>query len=280
MNPIYVHSLKRTIELEKEKDHDKAKKASAAVPPMTPADQQAQQTATPTPAQQITSTSIQTVPAQRPAVEPDSYYQDTIGKAGEALPVKRKTIESTYDKISIRIDEELKKDEINYEKILNEVFKIVALMMRLSVKTDQEYINQMKIEIKAESHKIKATYNTWTGITITVISAGVCIAGAAAGFAQFAPAKYIAADTGTRLAGLSQSVGTAGTGIQSLGTLETNRKEGERQFRQLTLKTAQDKEEDRKNAKHGNKELGKKSLESVKEVDHLLFETFRSVAGG
>lgn len=224
---------------------------------------------------------VQVAPVQN--IQPvNPYYQDTIGKAGEDQEImarKRNSVDYHYETLSKSIEDELNKIDVEFEKLQALVQKIVCLMMRRAAKDDQEYIQKMNIEIKKLGEQIQRTYNSWTGITVSVLSAAVSIGGGAAGLAPLAPAKLILPATASMLHGASQAIGTAGTGIGAISSILNNRQEGERTVLQLDLKRTESKEEDRKGAKHHNKEVAKKALDRLEESNRLSHDTISKMAG-
>jgi hypothetical protein len=225
------------------------------------------------------------------------YYTDTIAKVGEEVPFltevqkvendakpqieRQSLLDAQFDDLSKQIDAELEKSndalaKIDFEKLQELIHKIVMLHMRKAAKVDQEYISELAIQIKAQGSQIQGTYNTWPGVVITVVSATVSIAGGAFGLAPLAPA-IINPETAKVLAAASTPISTAGTGVGGLGTLANNDSEAKRQVWQLELKRKQDKEEDRKGAKHGNKETQKAARAAQDEFNRNKHEVTRSM---
>lgn len=225
-----------------------------------------------------------------PAVHP--YYTDSISKVGEEIPPvshstnsapmqviqvvdRRPLIEVHYQGISNSIDEELKKTGINFEKLQELIYKVVMLYMRQAVKVDQEYISEMGIQIKIQAVKIQGTYNTWPGLVITVISAGISMG---AGLGGLSPLfSFVQPETARVLAGAATPLSTAGTGVGSLGSIFNNKSEGNRQVMQIYLKRTQDKEEDRKGTKHGNNDTRKTARAAQEEFYRTQHDTFRNM---
>lgn len=189
-------------------------------------------------------------------------------------------LDNHIDSLSKKIDEELLKPNVNFEKLQAMVYKLIMLLMRRTAKADQEFITEMGVQIKAQTAQIKDTYNTWPTLIVTVVSAGVSIGAGGMGFAQFMPTKYIAAETAKQLALQSQTMSNVGTSLQSLTSLASNRSEGQRQVFQMMLQRIQGKEEDRKGAKHKHGETGKEARDSLKSAGQTEHDTVRTMLGG
>lgn len=246
---------------------------------------------------------VKTVDA--PSVPPDpiepvqpaatNYYADTMSKAGTELPQVsnaanvveskprttrvRVTVEAQYDQVSNEIDEQLRRQDVDFEKLQMMVHNIVMLMMRRAVKTDHDYIREMTVQIKAQAVQIQGTYNTWPGLTITLISAGIGIGGGIAGLTPLFPSAWIAAETANTLNHASQAISSAGTGLGGVGSIFNSRSEGQRQVLQITLRHTQDKEEDRKGAKQGNNETRKSARAAQEEFFRSRHEATKAMCG-
>lgn len=211
-----------------------------------------------------------------------TYYVDTLSKTSEALPevtnspVQKSPVESRWEVMSAEIDEMLNQEKKDIEKLFPMIHSMIMLMMRMAAKYDQEAIYEISIKVKAKSQEIKATYNTWQGLTITVISAGISFAGGAAGLAFTLPASVIAAETARNLSMASQSIGTASTGLSGIGSIFNNRSEGTRQVENINLKRLQDTEEEKKGSKHNKGDLIKSAKAAAEEFQRSQHEAKRA----
>jgi hypothetical protein len=232
------------------------------------------------------------VPSPKVTDPVNPYYVDTIAKAGEEVPldnsgkttvttavaVQPSLLEIEIETLSSGIDKEISKlDNINFKRLEEMVYKIIAVLMRRAAKTDQEYISEMNIQIKLQAIKIQSTYNNWKGVTITVISAGISMFGGAGGLAPLLPTKLVSEEIGKVLAQSSQGVGSAGTSLGGIASIFNSGAEGERQVLQIYLKRTQDKEEDKKGSKHGNKQHADDAISSLKAANQAASEAFRAM---
>lgn len=238
--------------------------------------------------------SILPQPLKTPVVDATApttdYYTDTISSATAESPkvnspakpteTKENVIESNLDMISRDIDERLKQKNINFEELQRKIYQIIMLLMRRAAKTDQEYISELNIQIKAQAVQVQGTYNTWPGVTITVISAVVSIGAGAAGLSQLLPRTLISQNLANILSGNAQTYSTVSTGISGIGSLFNSRNEATRGVMQIHLKRTQDKEEDRKGAKHSNNESRKSARSAQDESARMLHDAAKSVLGG
>lgn len=179
--------------------------------------------------------------------------------------------------LSRKIDEALKAENRDFDKIHALVLRFCMIHMRNVSKEDQEYIAKIGDQIKVQAGKIRDTYNTWPVLTVTLVSSAVSIGGGAAGFSSFMmPSSEIA----KVFASNSQQISTASTGISGISSLLNSRNEGDRQILQLTMKRDQDREEEKKSAKHGNKESQKGFRSAAEELFRNIAETIRSILRG
>jgi hypothetical protein len=225
--------------------------------------------------------------AKNDAKDPVSHasqgkVQDTAQKGYSTVdsiaPAQPDMIATKMDATSKSFEIEIKKDNRNFEKLLSLVHDIVMLVMRKAVKTDQEYLTEVADQIKVQSMAIKKTYDSKLNVTITVISAGIGLFGGAAGLSQFLPASIISQQTAVYLSQNAQAIGNAGTSLSGLGSLVNLNNEGKRTYLQLELKRIEGKEEDRKGAKHSNKELIKTANAAQKELNQMRHEAAKAAA--
>lgn len=222
----------------------------------------------------FTPAATATAPAAPQALPQEKGYSsvDTLSSSDVSL------IETKLSQVSLEIENELQKGERDFEKLQTLVYNIIMLTMRNSAKADHEYINEMADQIKVHSIKIKDTYNTWSGVTVTVISAAISFAGGASGLTPFLPSSIIAADTAAKLAQNAQALATAGTGVGSIGSLLSSRQEGERGVYQIELKTIETKKDHREEAKRSNNEARKAARAAQDEFTRMRHETAKTVA--
>lgn len=204
------------------------------------------------------------------------YYVDTLAPAGEGLPQLAKAgavpplaeddetiappppafkgiVETRLEKMSAEMNAELAKGVKDFDKLQAMIYKVIMMMMRAAAKSDLEQIHEYSVKIKKQAYEIQATYNTWQGMTITVISAGVSIGGGVAGLSPFIPG--ISPQTAQYLVQGSQAIGTAGTGLSSIGSMFDKRSEGNRSVMQTFQRIMQEKEEEGKTRKQAKTQL-------------------------
>ena len=228
-----------------------------------------------------------------PAFNP--YYQDTMAQAGE-MPVPQPEAEKglanghvivhtdkgrvdyRLEEIDFQIDSELEKDERDYEKLFAMIYSVLMLMSRLAAKSDQEKIQEIQVRVKSQAKEIKATYNTWQGMSITIFSAGVNIFAGAAGLAPLFPVSMIAAETAKNLAQSATPVSYAGQGIGGIGSLFDKRSEGNRRVFEIYLQRYQGTEEERKSSKHSKGDHLKTAKAAADEFQRNKHEAFRATA--
>lgn len=218
------------------------------------------------------------------------YYVDTMSKAGEENPipvpppppseVHKGRLDTHFDKISEEMDAELANGTPNFDKLQTMIYKVIMMMMRIAAKADIEQIQEFTITIKKQAYEIKGTYNKWEGVTITVFSAGISMFGGAAGLSPFAPSFIISADTVQKLVAASHSIGTAGTGLQSIGPIFDKNSEADRSVMQTFQRIIQEKEEERKSGKQSNNDHMKNAKNAAEEVDRQKHQSFSTMANG
>jgi hypothetical protein len=226
-----------------------------------------------------------------PAKTVNPYYVDTLSKIGEELPqitphfdrvevgihsTTKGKVECHFEKMSADIDAELDKEDKNFDKIQGMIYQVIMMMMRLASKIDQDHIYELGIKVKKQAHEIQASYNTWQGLTVTIISSGVSMASGCAGLAPLLPLSVITADNAKNLLSASQGLGSAGTGLSGIGSIFNNRSEGSRQVMQIYLRRTQETEEERKGSKHSKQDLMKSAKAAAEEFLRTMHETARA----
>ena len=214
------------------------------------------------------------VPTLPQAVPQDKGYSsvDTISSSNVSL------LDAKINHVSNAIEEELQKDQRDFEKLHSLVYDIIMLTMRNSAKSDHEYINEMADQVKVHSIKIKDTYNTWSGMSVTVISAAISFAGGAAGLTPFLPTTILPAETAKMLATNASAYSSAGTGVGSIGSLFNSRSEGQRGVYQIDLKHIESNKDHREDAKRSNNEARKTARAANDEFNRMRHETAKAVA--
>jgi hypothetical protein len=215
------------------------------------------------------------------------YYTDTISKANDggeepisivASNTKHKNFEARLDELTATIDKELAKETQDFEKLHALIYKVIMMMMRLGAKSESEQIREFTIKIKDKAQDIKATYNTWQGLTITVISSAVSVAGGIAGLSPFLPASVISAQSAQALLQASQSIGTAGTGIGGIGSIFNNRSEGLRRVEELNQKLLESNQEELKGFKQNKSEHIKTAKATAEEFERNRHQAHSAAA--
>lgn len=215
-----------------------------------------------------------TAPVVPQVLPQDKGYSpvDTMSSSSVSL------IEARMNHVSQAIEEELQKDGRDFEKLHALVYNIIMLAMRNSVKADHEYIKEMTDQVKIHSIKIKDTYNTWSGMSVTVISATISIAGGVAGMAPFLPSSVIASDAAQQLARNAQNIGTAGTGGQSIGSLFNSKEEGKRGTYQIDLKYIESNKDHREEAKQSHNRTKETARAAHDQFMNMVHDTAKMVA--
>lgn len=240
-------------------------------------------------------------PVQTPIqVEPMvNYFANTMSKAGDDLPAvsnaeniaaakpttSSELIEVTLKTYSDQVDYYLSSEASegrDFEKLLNTINKIIMLQMRKSVQADKEFIYEITIKKTEKSLQIKGTYNTWTGTTITVVSAAISIAGGLVPFSPLLPANVLGAIGLTKEAAASlaphstafSNMGQAGTGVAQIFN---SRNEGERTYMQTELQSIDTKRDDRSGAKQHHQEAIKTAKAAIAEFDRQHGDVSRTM---
>lgn len=238
-------------------------------------------TVIPAKAASVTTTSSAPTLTASPITAPIASLSASPSATASTVPTQPKSrIEIYYEQLSIQIDEELQKEEKDFDKLRNTIDKVIMMLLRLSAVADQERIFEIIVKVKNQAVEIQGTYNKWQGMSITVISAGISITAAVAGLTPLLPSEVISANIAQTLASASMQIGTMSTGLSGFGSLFTNREEGNRTVYQVYLKKYQDQEEEKKGSKHGKTDLMKSVNNTAHENLRNRHDAVRSVLGG
>lgn len=181
------------------------------------------------------------------------------------------------DALSRKIDEALRAEVCDYEKVHAMMLRFCMIHLRHVVKDDHEYIAKIGDRIKIQSGKIRDSYNTWPIVSITLVSSAISIVGGVAGFS---PIIRPGSEMARAFAQNAQQISTMSTGISGVGSLLSSSKEGDRQVMHLYLKRDQDKEEEKKSLKHGTKDSQKGFRAAIEEFFRNMRETISSILRG
>lgn len=227
-----------------------------------------------------------------------AYYTDTISKAASDLPkidagattgaligsltvnTEKGRIESRLDIISAKINSELALEDRDFDKLQAMIYQVIMMIMRLAAKSDTANIYEISLKVKKQAQDIQDTYNTWQGLTVTIIASTVSVAGGCAGLAPFLPSALISSQSANYLLQASQPIGSAGTGLSGIGSIFNNRSEGNRQVYQIHLKRLQDTEEERKGSKHTKGDHIKTAKAALEEFLRMKHEAHKAATGG
>lgn len=244
-----------------------------------------------------------TIPAMAPcglqSIATDNaanYYDNTMSPAGTELPAvtnapnvqvqmtSSEMIEVRFNNLSVDIDGRLKCGNYDFDALQRMIFHVIMLQMRKGAKTDQETIFELTLQISKANTDIKGTYNTWGGITVTLITAGISVIGGFAGLVPMVqPMLTVSAKTGEILKGFAQAatpLTSVGQSLGSVGSIFKEKHEADRGSLQHRLKRLETKEEDRKSAKHSSKDTQKTTQAALKEFDRTKNEVTRTMTGG
>lgn len=179
-------------------------------------------------------------------------------------------IEEQLTIISNKIDVALASPNIDFHKVQAMIYRLIMLMMRRGIKTDQEFITNMGTKIQVHAEKIKDMHNQWPYLIVTVVAGGVSIAGGLCGLAPVT--TFIKPALATTLAGASQAIGTAGTGISGIGSLLKEKTEALKGYEQNLKQRTEGKESDKKESKGSKGQSKKAAEEGSKQNDRDLHD--------
>lgn len=225
-----------------------------------------------------------------PKVNP--YYVDSMSSAqaqpplksaedaipDPAEPKKKALLEAQIEVLSDGINKEIALEHLNFERLRDMVYKIVQALGRKMAKEHQNAISELKVEISLVAVKVQNTYNTWKGVTVTVISATISMAGGLGGLAPLLPMTLMGDEVAKTLGAASQGLGSAGTSLGGIASIFNSSAEGERQVLQIHLKRLQDTEEEKKSGKHKDGEMCKEAANTAKSAHQVSHEAFSAMA--
>lgn len=225
-----------------------------------------------------------------------AYHADTIAPAHDSVELK--LTYSDLDKkgrplqldehlsvISSDVDEMLKSNKIDFEKLQVLVYKVVMMHMRKSAKVSQEQMADMRVKIRVQAVNIQKSYNSYYGRILTVISATISIAGGLSGLAPLAAAAYpamgLSAVTAQSMNTASQSIAMSGTALDNVGrTFFTNAEEGKRSVIQSEKQELEVARDGKKEAKGAETQRQNSAREALKEGLEAVHRAIMSALGG
>lgn len=236
------------------------------------------------------SLSAGSVPAKTKAEQVvESHYNKTIAEAPNGAAISNEIdtamqnpglekpkdlIEYQINILSDKIDQALQSQDIDFDRVQALIYRLIMVLMRRSVKSDQEFITNMGLKIQVHAEKIKDQHNTWPNLVVTVVAGGVSIVGGLLGVAPMT--NLFSPDMAKAMQGASQAVGTAGTGISGIGSLLKERTDGIKGFLQFEQQRMQGKESDKKEAKGSHTQSLKTAKEGLQSKDRDIHEAVSS----
>lgn len=176
-------------------------------------------------------------------------------------------IEWKIGRLSDAIDYGVEK-EMSFDIILSMIYMLVALRMRETVKTDQQFITKLGIDIQSKAEQIKDAHSSFWHTTITITAGAISIFGGVAGLAPLASAGEVA----KTLQIASQGIGTAGTGLSGIGSLTQNSNEAKKSYLSSMQERQKTREDDRKRSKQSNNEKLSATKQAQKEAENKSHE--------
>jgi hypothetical protein len=164
----------------------------------------------------------------------------------------------------------------DFGKMMDAILRISIILKRMSAVDATENTKKYEEEIKTQVKIIVESYNTWKGLAVTWLAAGFSLAGGGLGLSAL---NELDQKAQTALIGVSQAVGTAGTGISSFGSIFTNQSEAARTQASETKKRFEGKEDAGKSQKQSENEARRELLRTLAELMRSIHEANRAMFG-
>lgn len=188
----------------------------------------------------------------------------------ETLLEKIRTIETQ------KLDNELKASKPRFEKIQELICRILAYTMRDQSRINQHYIFQNGLEIQLHAKDVHGTFGPYKVVVITAVSSVIGIGAGIAGLTPLAP-NWIAPATAQVLAANAQSMGTASTGIQSIGQTFGEGYQGKRMIYQVLLDNAKDSRSQEQDRLRESNQLRSSCSQSIQQAIENICRAVQSV---
>jgi len=182
--------------------------------------------------------------------------------------------------------------EPQFRNILSQIYKVMTLLHRLGSKENKNYALNKELTMQVEIKKIKNTYNAWGMLAITVLSAGVTIAGGVVGIFSALPgtaagedlaklgsvfASFKNKDFAKNISSISQAISGIGQGTGVFGKIFENKNEAERAVLQFHQSQLQRKHEDSNRAYSEENQLAREALRKSSEAESAANNIITSI---
>lgn len=175
-----------------------------------------------------------------------------------------------------KFDEMLEDPQQDHTRLLNEILKIVVVLMRTSAKIDKNYALDREVEIWAHVEDVKGTFNSKKVLYLTIASglaigfSGIVIGlsaipgttlGNALANTKFSFLSGVADIEGKRINTIGSAIGQIGQGIGLFPKISDEINQSERNILQHKLEEAKQKRQDRKDAHQRHTQHHERSLQ-------------------
>lgn len=173
-------------------------------------------------------------------------------------------VDETLNAELVKMDKLLENPNCDHRNVLDQAYKIMILLNRKLAITEKNYVLDQEPELWAKVKELKGTYNTWTVLTVTVLSGGLSIAGGFIGIGSAIPGTAMGTGLSNaspklfsflsntawaqKLSSIGQGVGGAGQGVGAFGKLAGDNEEAKRTFIQFAIEEMKRKGSDRQEA--------------------------------
>lgn len=200
--------------------------------------------------------------------------ETSIVAATQDVPLVKFDSDAIVDQLIIDTDAELQKGEsANHDKIYQQVRKIVTLLMHRAGIIDQHYANEQSYEVIIHVKKLKDTYNSWLGLTITVVSAGLTVAGGVMGVGG------VIGGASEAFLKLATSVGSIGGGTNMLSSIFNSRNEGSRVIVQFDLEEVKRHRDQKFEGARKNDQSRQQALQNAEQGEYVRHKMFSEQTG-
>jgi hypothetical protein len=199
--------------------------------------------------------------------------------------IEKKSMEEKIDLYLDNFEKLLESNEIDHSKIsklMDEMLKVITVLMRTSAKLDKHISMEREVEIWARVHDVKGTYNSKTVLVLTCLSGALSIASGVIGLASAVPGTSLgnslaggrlsflsgtAQDQGARLHNMSNATNQFAQGIGLAPKIFDEVNQSERVVANAWLEEEKQKRQDRKESHQKHVQQQERTIQHAREAE-------------
>jgi hypothetical protein len=195
--------------------------------------------------------------------------------------IQHKSMEDKIEHYLENFEELLNKPEVDHAKLMDQMLKVVTVLMRLSAKIDKHYSLDREVDVWMHVNNVKGTFGSKAVLSLNIVGACLTIAGGVMGLASAVPGTALgnglantsfsflsgtAAVEGVRLHNVSGAVGQFAQAVGMFPRIADEVNQSERTLANAHLEETKQKRQDRKESHQRHVQQHDRAIQHAREA--------------